>query len=196
MRRIAMTILCLILTAAVSGQEKKKVLNGFDGGMMVHSGYQSGGLDAIGYQAKGAPLGIGGVVRLHLGKHFRLGSEGYVSTLKQRHNGSYLKYGWGGLLADFYAVLGRLQPYAGLTIGGGAMTTLLMSEEPESPWAPVNETYFHKQGFLAIDPFVGCDFIVAGPMHLTLKVDYLCPISGSKLLPHGPRVYFGFLFYH
>ena len=31
-------------------------------------------------------------------------------------------------------------------------------------------------------------------MHLTLKVDYLCAFSESKLLPRGPRVYFGFLF--
>ena len=49
---------------------------------------------------------------------------------------------------------------------------------------------------MAIDPFLGCDFIVSGPMHLTLKVDYLCALNESKLLPHGPRVYFGFLFYH
>ena len=41
---------------------------------------------------------------------------------------------------------------------------------------------------MAIDPFVGCDFIVAGPMHLTLKVDYLCALSESELLPHGPRL--------
>lgn len=43
---------------------------------------------------------------------------------------------------------------------------------------------------------IGCDLIVSGPMHLTLKADYLCAISNSELLPHGPRLYFGFLFYH
>ena len=128
--------------------------------------------------------------------HFRIGSEGYVSTLSQRGNGSYLKYGWGGLLADCYSVLGRFQPYAGLTLGGGAMTTLLMFEEPASAWTPVDDTVFHKQGFMAINPFVGCDYIVAGPMHLTFKLDYLCAFSESKLIPHGPRVYIGFLFYH
>ena len=42
-----------------------------------------GNLDAVGYQAKGMPMGIGGVIRLHLGEHFRIGSEGYVSTLSQ-----------------------------------------------------------------------------------------------------------------
>lgn len=195
MKRIFLATFCLSLMVTAVAQEKK-LLRGFDGGMMVHTGYLSGNLDAIGYQAKGAPMGIGGVIRLHLGDHFRIGSEGYVSTLSQRSNGSYLKYGWGGLLADFYKVIGRFQPYAGLTVGGGAMTTLLMFEEPASAWAAVDGTVFHKQGFMAIDPFVGCDFIVAGPMHLTLKLDYLCALSESKLLPNGPRVYIGFLFYH
>lgn len=111
MKRIALLALCLLSVAA--GAQEKKLLRGFDGGMMVHTGYLSGNLDAIGYHAKGAPMGIGGVIRLHLGDHFRIGSEGYVSTLSQRGNGSYLKYGWGGLLADCYMVLGRFQPYAG-----------------------------------------------------------------------------------
>lgn len=195
MRSIVLTIICLVLAMSAPAQEKK-ILNGFDGGMMVHTGYLSGMLDAIGYQAQGAPMGIGGVIHLHLGEHFRIGTEGYMSTLRQRSNGSYLKYGWGGLLADYYTVLGRFQPYAGLTLGGGAMTTLLMFKEPASAWAPIDDTRYHKQGFLVVDPFVGCDFIVAGPMHLTLKADYLCALSDAKLLPHGPRVYIGFLFYH
>lgn len=195
MKRLTMICLCLLLVAAATAQEKK-LIRGFDGGMMVHSGYLSGTLDPIAYKAKGAPLGIGGVIRLHLGEHFRIGSEGYVSSLSQLKNGSYLKYGWGGLLADVYMVAGKVQPYAGLTLGGGAMTTLLMFEEPVTSWAPIDGTRYHKQGFMAIDPFVGLDFIVSGPMHLTLKVDYLCALSESKLLPHGPRVYFGFLFYH
>ena len=188
-------VLCLLLAVAAAARDNRNS-RGFDGGMMVHTGYLSGRLDAIGYEAKGFPMGIGGVIRLHLGDHFRLGSEGYVSTLSQQGNGSYLKYGWGGLLADAYTVLGRFQPYAGLTLGGGAMTSLLMSEKPSKAWAPIDGTCFNRQGFMAIDPFIGCDFIVSGPMHLTIKVDYLCALSQSRLLPHGPRLYFGFLFYH
>ena len=195
MKRMILTAICLLILLSVSAQERK-FLRGFDGGMMVHTGYLQGNLDAIGYKAKGMPMGIGGVARLHLGEYFRLGGEGYISTLSQRDNGSYLKYGWGGLLADFYTVMGKFQPYAGLTLGGGAMTTLLMMEEQASPWAPIDGTHYHKQGFIAIDPFIGCDFIVSGPMHLTLKVDYLCALNDSRLLPHGPRIYFGFLFYH
>lgn len=195
MKQIILTSICLLVFLSASAQEKK-VLRGFDGGMMVHTGFLTGNLNAIDYTAKGAPMGIGGVIRLHLGDHFRIGSEGYVSTLSQRGNGSYLKYGWGGLLADFYTVLGRFQPYGGITLGGGAMTTFLMMKEPVSAWAPIDGTRYHKQGFMAIDPFIGCDFIVSGPMHLTLKLDYLCAISKSELLPNGPRIYFGFLFYH
>jgi hypothetical protein len=195
MRGLITASLFLLLTVTAVAQQKK-IIRGFDGGMMVHSGYLSGTLDAINYQARGAPLGIGGVIRLHLGEHFRVGSEGYVSTLAQLRNGSYLKYGWGGLLADVYMVIGRFQPYAGITLGGGSMTSLLMMETPSSDWAPIDGTRFHNQGFMAIDPFVGCDFIVSGPMHLTLKLDYLCALSQSRILPHGPRVYVGFLFYH
>lgn len=195
MKKVLTILACLSIVMVVSAQDKK-LLNGFDGGMMIHTGYLSGHLGAADYDAKGMPIGIGGVARLHIGKHFRLGGEGYISTLSQRGNGSYLKYAWGGLLADVYTVLGRFQPYAGLTLGGGAMTTLLMMENPSSAWAPIDGTLYHKQGFMAVDPFIGCDFIISGPMHLTMKVDYLCAFSESKLLPHGLRVYFGFLFYH
>ena len=195
MKQIAISILCLLMTIATAAQEQKTI-RGFDGGMMLHSGYISGTLDGIGYKAKGAPKGIGGVIRMHLGEHFRVGTEGYVSTLDQRGNGSYLKYGWGGLLADVRTVIGKLQPYAGLTVGGGVNTTLLMFEEPESPWAPIGGTRYHRQGFMAIDPFAGCDFIVSEPMHLTVKIDYLCALGGGGILPHGPRIYFGFLFFH
>ena len=131
MKRIVWVTLCLLITMAVSAQEKR-ILRGFDGGMMVHTGYLSGNLDAIGYKAQGAPMGIGGVIRLHLGDHFRIGSEGSGKD----------------------PALCRLYPGR------------------------------------------RCDFIVTGPMHLTLKVDYLCAVDKSKLLPDGPRVYIGFLFYH
>lgn len=178
-------------------KQKRKVLQGFDGGMMVHAGYLRGTLEQIGYDAKGVPVGLGGVLRLHLGRHFRIGGEGYVSTLNQMKNGSKLKYGWGGILADAYMNIGRLRPYVGVTVGGGAMTTLLMTEQPQNDWAQIDGTYYHKQGFLAVDPFIGFDIAVIGPMRITLKADYLLPVtSGFEMLPHGPRVYFGFIFSH
>ena len=81
MKRLRITVLCLLLAVAAAAGRDNRNSRGFDGGMMVHTGYLSGRLDAIGYEAKGFPMGIAGVIRLHLGDHFRLGSEGYVSTL-------------------------------------------------------------------------------------------------------------------
>jgi hypothetical protein len=40
MRSIVLTIICLVLAMIASAQEKK-ILNGFDGGMMVHTGLGS-----------------------------------------------------------------------------------------------------------------------------------------------------------
>ncbi len=178
------------------GQERRRIVQGFDGGMMVHTGYLRGSLDQIGYDAKGLPVGVGGTLRLHLGKHFRIGGEGYVSNLNQKKNGSRLKFAWGGLVLDAYMNIGRLRPYLGFTIGGGAMTTFLMTERPENAWAPVNGTYYNRQGFFAVDPFAGFDVAVIGPVYITFKADYLLPVNNWSLLPHGPRVSVGVIFHH
>ena len=196
MRRLFLSAICLLLAISSTAQDKK-LLRGFDGGMMVHSGLLRGAVKPIDYETSGAPFGLGGVARLHLGDHFRVGGEGYISTLNQKGNGSYIKYGWGGMATDIYFVTGRLMPYVGVTIGGGAATTLLMGETPSTAWAPIDDTIYNKEGFMAFDPYVGCDFIVSEAMHLTLKIDYLHTlIDGHQTLPVGPRVYFGFLFYH
>ena len=116
----------LILTFTGFAQEKHSVFQGFDGGMMFHAGYLQGNIPSIHYQAKGATFGLGGVARVHLGKHWMIGGEGYVSTLRQMKNGSYIKYGWGGFLGEFYWPFQYVMPYLGVTVGGGACTTLLM----------------------------------------------------------------------
>ena len=196
MKQIILTALLFLFVSNMPLQaQEKRLITGFDGGMMIHTGYLNGTMGPEKIPASGAPFGLGGVARLHLGKHFRIGGEGYVSTLNQRGNGSYVKYGWGGLLADVYTVIGRFQPYAGITLGGGAGTTLLMGKAPEAAWKPVDDTVYNKQGFMALDPFVGCDFILGGPVHLTLKVDWLSCLGKNVTLPSGPRVYLGILFY-
>ena len=57
MKRLIITILCLLLITMAVAQEKK-LLRGFDGGMMIHTGFLQGHLDAIGYEAKGMPMGL------------------------------------------------------------------------------------------------------------------------------------------
>ena len=119
-----------------------------------------------------------------------------MSALSQLNNGSYVKYGWGGLLGDFYWRLGRFIPYVGLTIGGGTNTNLLILGEKQGIWEPVENTYYNKRGFFALDPFLGCDFVVSESFHLTLKTDWLNCINKTYRIPSGPRLYLGFIFYH
>ena len=48
MKRLILTAICLLIFLSASAQETKR-LRGFDGGMMVHTGYLQGDLDAIDY---------------------------------------------------------------------------------------------------------------------------------------------------
>ena len=64
-----------------SDKEKtEKIKFGYDGGMMLHTGYLQGTIPQISHQAKGMPFGIGGAIKFHIGKHFRVGSEARSKT--------------------------------------------------------------------------------------------------------------------
>lgn len=191
-----LAVFLMVMTALELNAQVKKGVSGFDGGMMIHTGYLKGDFPQVNHPVCGAPFGIGGVIRIHLGNHWRIGTEGYMSTLGQLNNGSYIKYGWGGFLGDFYWRFGRFIPYVGLTVGGGANTNLLVMGERREIWEPVEDTYFNKQGFFALDPFFGCDFVVSESFHLTLKTDWLNCVNKAYKIPSGPRLYLGFIFYH
>lgn len=202
MRRI-IVVLILLFVAVVSfgkdGSQSKQRggITGFDGGMMIHTGYLRGDISSINYSASGAPFGIGGVIRLHLGKNWRVGSEGYMSKLAQMDNGSNIKYFWAGLLADYRLHFGDFALYGGLTLGAGTITHLLMFEEPTTDWAPIDGTIFQKNPFWAVDPFIGGEYALSDAMRLTIKADYLRAISEhSANIPMGPRIYIGFIFSH
>lgn len=200
--KTALLLLLLWLGVPTHAQEmqeatKRRVLTGFSGGMMLHTGYLFGEMPEIGHTAKGAPFGIGGKICIHLGQHWMIGSEGYVSTLRQLRNGSYIRYGWGGVLGAFYWSFPHVAPYAGLTVGGGGRTAFLMFDGNSKDWQAENTVYFHKQSFCAVTPFIGCDFIATSFLHITVKADWLCPIARDGLLaPNGPRFYVGVIFYH
>ena len=187
----------LCYTVQAQEEDKPKVLTGFNGGMMLHTGYLFGEMPEIGYTANGAPFGLGGVIRVQLGQHWMVGGEGYVSTLRQLHNGSYIKYGWGGILGEFYWAFRHVMPYVGLTVGGGSQTSFLMFDGRSGDWTAEGNAIFHKQGFFALTPFLGCDFILTKLLHLTVKADWMTTIADKKLLePMGPRFYVGLIFYH
>lgn len=183
--------------------------------MMLHTGYLYGGFPQIGYPVSGAAVGIGGLIKIRLGNHWRVGTEGYASTVPQLKNGSYCRFGWGGLLGDFYWTFGRFSPYVGLTIGGGVNSNLIIldtsrtasakingvpatTDQPSrattdqlsgasNPWSPLENSYFNRRGFFAIAPFVGCDFAVTDSFHLCLKADWLnCVTPAAPATPGSP----------
>lgn len=193
MKKIKIILLAAILILAkTSGAQNHQL---FDGGMMVHTGYMHATLNALGYEAKGMNIGLGGIVRFHVGNHFRIGGEGYVSTLHQMKNGSYVRTGCGGMVADAYWRLGRWIPSLGVTIGGGKATTLLVFDGSADDWEAESEVVFHKTPFFFVSPNIGVEFVITEAVHLTLRVDRQFPIS-KKEIPSGVRFYIGFVFAH
>lgn len=200
MRKLRLlTILALTLCFSsldVKAERQDGLFRGYEGGMMVHTGYLRGSFPQIGHSVSGMPVGIGGMIKIRLGNHWRVGSEGYASILPQLKNGSYSRFGWGGILGDFYWTFVKFSPFVGVTLGGGANSNLLILDEQTEPWTTLDNSYFNRRGFFAIAPFVGCNYAVTNSFQLTLKADWLNGISASGNIPSGPRLYFGFVFCH
>jgi hypothetical protein len=185
--------------ARISAQENK-VIKGFSGGMMVHSGYQYGGDNPFGLDISTPTFGIGGCAKLNFTDHFRAGFEGYFSTAPIKNgaeSGSHNKLFWTGILADWFWQHGKVTPYIGTTLGGGMETSFFMFSGDKHDWKPEGMTVLHKQPFFAIDPYVGVEYAVGKALRLTLKADWMLAINSDGLnKPMGPRVYFGFIFAH
>ena len=138
MKRLLFVVLVFITLNAFS-QNEEKFFNGYDGGMMIHAGYVSKNIAPVDFKAEGVTKGIGGAIRFHFGKHYRIGTEGYVSTLSLKKDlvkGSYIKTFWAGLTNDFYWQLGKFMPYAGLSVGGGTLTDCFIFEGDNHDWIP------------------------------------------------------------
>ena len=83
MKRSLLVVLItfISLSQGLSQSQSKKGFNGYDGGMMLHAGYVSKTIKPVDFKAEGITKGIGGAIRFHFGEHYRIGTEGYVSTL-------------------------------------------------------------------------------------------------------------------
>ena len=204
---ILFSSLCAIFlcTSGLNAQEandmkekNSKIIKGFSGGMMIHTGYQFGGDNPYGLNINSATFGLGGCAKLHFTKHFRAGFEGYFSNAPVRNgvkSGSHNKVFWTGALADWFWHTGNFIPYVGITLGGGMETSFYMFEGNKHDWRPEGNAILHKQPFLAIDPYVGVEYAVGEALRLTLKGDWLTAINSEGLnRPTGPRVYFGVIF--
>lgn len=203
---VVLTILTLAAPNAVPAQQKNKgkfAYSGFSGGMMVHTGYLFGGditlTDGLGnYRQKlsGAPTGIGGAARVHLGKHLRVGGEGYVTTLKYGKHDSYATIGWGGVLADCIWRFGRWAPYVGTSFGGGSMKNLTLTSPTPLDDRMEERSSFRKFGFLTLVPFAGVEFTMTDKIRLSMKADWMCNLTNRQPdFVTGPRIYIGFAFY-
>lgn len=201
-KHIITAILAIALSSLTSsaGNKENKIIQGFSGGMMVHAGYLSGGDNPYGYNLSGMTFGIGGVGKIHLGKHFRTGFEGYFSNMglsKEIGDGSFNKVFWAGALADWYWACGKLFPYIGASVGGGMETAFYIFEGNKHDWLPEADAVYNKKPFFAIDPFIGVEYAASEGLHLTLKADWMIGINDSGInRPMGPRIYFGFIFTH
>ena len=198
--------------SAMQAEEKAGVFQGFSGGMMLHTGYLFGtdkaaplAPDGRSYSPQGALFGIGGAFRVHLWDHLRTGFEGFVSTMYRGmmdnkdilQSGSYVRVACGGVNADACWRMSKVWPYVGASMGGGAMRSLYMLDGNQDSWNKQTDTYFHRQPFFYVTPYVGCDYCLTQRVHLTFRFDWMLAIHHNTFVqPTGPRVYIGFMFCH
>lgn len=212
MTRIKLLIIFLLFAAVVAAKnDSTAIFQGCSGGMMGHVGYLFGHpADATlptgeNISPQGMTYGLGGSMRVHLMKHLRVGCEGFSSTMKSgvtdQHDflqqGSYIRTGWGGLIADACWRLEKVWPYIGGSVGGGAMRTLSVVEGSQDDWLPEQIAVLHKQGFGYINPYVGMDYCITKRIHATVRLDWMLAFAHKQLVfPTGPRLYIGIMFCH
>ncbi|MDR1113407.1 MAG: hypothetical protein LBL18_06600 [Bacteroidales bacterium] len=203
---LSVLLLSLTLQAQSDTEKAKLRFSGFSGGMALHTGYlyagkpvfrTLAGVATVGEKQHGMPVGIGGVVKFHFGRHFRVGSEGYSSTLIYGKTKSRWSLSWGGLLADCQWQVKRWTWFAGGTAGFGAVRHLVLLDANSSDLQIEQQSVYHKYNVIILVPFVGVEYALTGTVHLCLKLDYAFNVSNRQPdFAEGLRVYFGFSFYH
>lgn len=207
-RLLLYAVVLFSLSNSCYAREKgaKFAYKGFSGGMMPHSGYFFGGKTAV-YDAQGTllsveemrglPLGLGGAIRLHFGDHWRLGTEGYSTTLRYGKYNSNVSIGWGGLLADYHWKIGKFKPFGGGTLGGGSLKNMTLLQDNPLDYTTEQAASYRNYPFMAFCPFVGMEYSLSDKMHLIFKIDYLMNLSNPQDdFVKGPRIYLGVMFHH
>lgn len=201
--RYVVVALLSAVGVCVSGQER--AFSGCGGGMMVHAGYMAGSNTEAPVPLQGVLFGLGGQMNVTLWRHWRIGAEGSVSTLNsqctkfrgQLADGSYIRNGYGGLQTDAIWQCGRVMPFAGATIGGGAMQTLMILDGSKNDWKAEKNTVFNRQGYFFAMPYLGMEYVATKAIHLTFRVDWQAAIHKGRLLfPTATNARIGILFCH
>lgn len=209
MRKVFLFLFSIFAVLASAKNDSTAIFQGCGGGMMLHAGYLFGeNASAVlpsGISPQGMTCGLGGSMRVHLMKHLRVGCEGFSSTMKSGvtdkrnvlQSGSYVRTGWGGVLADACWRGEKWWPYIGGSVGGGAMRSLYILEGSQDDWTAEQTAVFHKQGFGYVNPYVGVDYCITKRIHATFRLDWMLAFTKEQLiLPTGPRLYVGILFCH
>ncbi len=203
--------------------DKNSVLTGFSGGMFLHAGYafaespdalfRNGSLSSVknvmNLPSDGITLGLGGALRTHLIDHIHLGLEGGVSQMPLMKSGSNIRTAFGGVICDWYFTIGKVRPFVGGLVGGGANKRLFVPDAQnvvESDSLSYNASYT-KTPFFLLDPYIGIEIKLGGHANLVFKLDYMLPFGDSTkgisshlvtwsnfISPSGPRLYVGIMF--
>jgi hypothetical protein len=165
----------------------------FTGGMFLHTGFLQNSRSAE--PINGLCSGIGGQGFFHLGKHFRLGSEGYGSTFRYGKNPGYYKMGWGGVLTGYQWRVGRFKPMISLTIGGGKVHDLYLIDGDVNDNLP-DQTVYRVYSHMLTVPALSLHYALKKKINLAFKADFALPVGAGKEgnFTYGPRFYLGVLF--
>jgi hypothetical protein len=200
--KIFLCLCCTVIFLQTNAQdtERKKYFQGYSGGMMFHTGYLSAGSvdisDSQKQKIEGMAWGIGGLVRFHFGQHFRIGGEGYNSTLYYGKNKSYTTLSWGGLLMDCQWIIHDFTLFLGGTIGGGNVKNITILNNTSSHSTNENALY-RKYTVMIADPFLGMEYAMTQRIHLIIKADCIFNIMGKQSdFATGVRIYTGVVFFH
>jgi len=201
--KITIIIIALLLSNILLSQNVAEggIFNGYSGGMMLHTGYLGGGEVIISndnefINVEGIPFGIGGALRFHFGKHLRLGTEGYTSTLNYGKNNSYMTISWGGLLADLHYDFNDIVFFLGGTLGFGSMKNITILSNIPDLLTEYNAIY-QKYSIMVVAPFIGMEYAISSKIRLIVKADYVFDVlSKTSAFATGPRIYTGMMFFH
>ncbi len=187
----------------INKEAKKSLYRGYTGGMMVHLGYGYGGTltptgSAQSFDVQGIQSGIGGRLVIALGDHFRVGSEGYVSTLNYGNHRS-AEIGWGGLTADYGWLLGKVRPHVGLSVGGGSYGNKCTINEPTND-NQAGEVVWHEYSVFLLTPYVGIEYQFTKKLALLVRADWITSPTANRNefrdFSSGPRIHVGVMFSH
>lgn len=185
-----------------SEREQKVRYNGFSGGMLVHTGYIKGeSFDIYGPQnlfikeecVEGMVFGLGGRMGFHFNDQWRIGMEGYGTSVCYGEN--RYKIGWGGVNFEYlFHSYHRFSPFVGLTFGGGVAKNTIILEGVSSSDL-FSTAVYRENAFLLLNPTVGVEYGLTEKLRLVFKADYMMNLTQkNEGFASGIRYYIGLVF--